>query len=128
MPCKPILIVEDDEDIRDQMMHALEVEGYEVMLAENGKKALGLLTSLTPSQLPGCMILDLMMPEMDGKTLADVMMRDHKDLWGGIRVLIATATSSAAGSDNIPHAMQRIQKPFDLDEFYSAVERHCGKP
>lgn len=125
MSCKPILIVEDDEDIRNQIV---QVEGYEVMTAENGKLALKLLTSLNPGGLPGCMILDLMMPEMDGKTLMDVITRDHHARWGGIHVVIATAKGSPTIPESVPNAIQRIQKPFDLDELYSVVEKHCGKP
>lgn len=128
MACRPILVVEDDEDIRDQIVHALEVEGYEVMVAENGKAALNLLKSLRTSELPGCMILDLMMPEMDGKTLLNIIARDYSDRWGGIHVLIATAKGSPASPEFIPNAVQRLQKPFELDELYGVVAKHCGTP
>lgn len=128
MLCKPILVVEDDEDIRIQIVQALEVEGYKVMVAENGKVALQILKGLTPSELPGCMILDLMMPEMDGKTLLDIITRDYRDRWGGIHVVIATAKGSPTSPEKVPNAVHRIQKPFELDELYSVVEKHCGKP
>lgn len=128
MSCKPILVVEDDEDIIIQIVQALEVEGYKVMIAENGKVALQVLKDLTPSELPGCMILDLMMPEMDGKTLMDIMKRDYEERWRGIHVVIATAKGSPTSPEKAPNAVHRIQKPFELDELYSVVERHCGKP
>lgn len=128
MSCKPILIVEDDEDIRIQMVEALEAEGYRVLMAENGRVALQVLKSLNSNDLPGCMILDLMMPEMDGKTLMDVITQDYKELWGEIRVVIATATGSTTHPDQVPNAAHRIQKPFELDELYRVVAMHCGRP
>lgn len=128
MNCRSILVVEDDEDIRSQVVHALKIEGYQVLAAENGKRALEILQSLNPQDLPGCMILDLMMPEMDGKTLIDTIEQNHKDEFGHIQILIATAKGSPANPGAIPKAAQRIQKPFDLDELYRAVEKHCGKP
>ena len=66
MAYKRILLVEDDADIRLQVVLALELEGYEVVQASNGKEALALLRSSSPEGLPCCIILDLMMPVMDG--------------------------------------------------------------
>ncbi len=128
MSCKSILVVEDDEDIRMQVVQALEVEGYSVLEAGNGLEALNLLKSLKSDELPGCMILDLMMPEMDGKALMETIDRQYKAEFGGINVLVATAKGSPVNPANIPQAVERIQKPFELDELYGAVEKHCGKP
>lgn len=125
--CKSILIVEDDEDIREQVITALEDEGYRTLAAENGQVAIDLLTSLPEDQLPGCIILDLMMPVMDGRRLMETIDREYPNL-KHIKILVATAKGSPVNPESIPQAVQRIQKPFKLDELFGAVEEHCGKP
>jgi CheY-like chemotaxis protein len=60
--CK-ILVVEDDDDIRDSLKELLEEEGYRVDTAANGQQALG---KLQEQELPQLILLDLMMPVMDG--------------------------------------------------------------
>lgn len=128
MDCKQIMIVEDDEDIRNQVLQALQFEGYQVIPAANGKRALEILLSLPTDDIPGCMILDLMMPEMDGATLIKTIEQNYSDRFSGMKIIIATAKGSPVNPTSIPGAIERIQKPFDLDELYSAVEKHCGKP
>lgn len=128
MSCKTILVVEDDEEIRKSVVRALKSEGYSVIVAENGRIALEVLDKLAPEELPGCMILDLMMPEMDGITLLETIEKDYKDRYGYIKVLVATAKGSPVSPETIPNAVERIQKPFELEELFRVVEQHCGKP
>ncbi|HSX09333.1 MAG TPA: response regulator transcription factor [Candidatus Saccharimonadales bacterium] len=68
-PPKKILIVEDDKDIRDSYSELLSSEGYTVITAENGQAGLDAVTS----QKPNVVMLDLMMPIMDGKTMLHLM-------------------------------------------------------
>ena len=128
MSCKSILVVEDDEDIRNHVVQALEAEDHRVFAAENGQVALDFLLNADPEDLPGCIVLDLMMPVMDGKTMMQTIDDHHKAKFGMIPVLIATAKGSPVDQNDIPQSVVRIQKPFDLDELYEAVEKHCGKP
>ncbi len=128
MSCNPILIVDDDEDIRMNLTLALESEGYEVYQAENGKVAMKLLLSLPEGRLPSCIILDLMMPEMDGKQFVETMLKDHPALMAKMKIVIATAKGSPLDPKSIPISLERIQKPMDLEELYSVVRRHCGAP
>jgi CheY-like chemotaxis protein len=58
-----VLVVEDEENVRESVAALLEVEGYEVFTANNGAEALGILRSGPPVSL---IFLDLMMPQMDG--------------------------------------------------------------
>lgn len=75
--CNHILIVDDDEGIRSSLEAILTFEGYKVMEATNGKEAFDALTKLGPTQAPGLILLDLMMPIMDGKTfLKNIQLSD----------------------------------------------------
>ena len=60
-----VLLVDDDEDLQCILKNALEIEGYEVLLANNGQEALDILAQ--KNTIVNCIILDLMMPIMDGQ-------------------------------------------------------------
>ena len=84
-PVKDILVVDDDEGVREILDDMLKREGYRVTLAKNGVEAIEALKA----RLPDLMILDLMMPEMDGFQVVKSMRSDNK--WKDIPVLICTA-------------------------------------
>ncbi len=67
-----ILIVDDDEDIRELLMYNLKQEGHEVSCAENGLEALDMIQS----NIPDLIILDVMMPKMDGIEFCDLVKAD----------------------------------------------------
>lgn len=127
MSCKSILVVEDDLDIRRDIAEVLEGEGYHVLQAENGQIALDILSSLNEESLPGCMILDIMMPVMCGNVLVEVIEAKYPH-FKSIKILVATATGGPVNQISFPHAVERIQKPFDIDELLMKIEEHCGKP
>ncbi len=125
MLSKGILIIDDDEDIRVQLKAALEAEGYSVHAEANGKTALDYLTGLNPDHLPCCIILDLMMPEMTGAQFLDIIANSYKESLGKIRIIIASAKGSPVKPGTISPNAQTVSKPFDLDELYSVLEKHC---
>jgi PAS domain S-box-containing protein len=86
---KPILVVDDIADNRDIIRRTLSQEGIEVMEAENGRKALDLLGGLTAP--PACVILDLMMPEMNGFEFLKHFRQ--KAQWRNVPVFVVTASS-----------------------------------
>ena len=81
----PVLIVEDDPDIREMMRRALEQDGWVVSEAENGKVALQRLAEKQPNLI----LLDLMMPEMDGFELVGALRKNQA--WSAIPVVVVTA-------------------------------------
>jgi signal transduction histidine kinase/CheY-like chemotaxis protein len=81
----PVLIVEDDPGIREMMRRALEADGWVVMEAENGRVAIEKVQQKTP----GLILLDLMMPEMDGFEVVAALRRN--DAWAAIPVVVVTA-------------------------------------
>jgi DNA-binding response OmpR family regulator len=81
----PVLVVDDDDAQRSLMRRILEKEGYAVEEAGNGRQALATLGELTP----GLILLDLMMPEMDGFELVEELR--HREAWRAIPVMVVTA-------------------------------------
>lgn len=75
----PVLVVEDDPDTRQLLGNALQKAGWKVQVAENGRVALERITGgIASSVFPGLILLDLMMPELDGLTFLDIFRRIPK--------------------------------------------------
>ena len=113
-----VLIVEDDLDTREMLGRFLELEGYKVETAENGKRALERLGS----GVGACVILlDLMMPVMDGWQFRQEQVRDAS--LADIPVIVV----SAAGRERLEkiHANAYLSKPVDLDELLGCVTQFC---
>lgn len=93
-----IAIIEDDQAISQMYRIKFEAEGYEVETAENGKIGLALAESMKPDII----LLDLMMPEMNGDEMLDKM---RKTTWGkSIKVVILTNM----GEQEIPEAVKNL--------------------
>lgn len=116
---KKVLIVEDSEDLRYLMEIYLEGEGYEVSSVANGKEALDLLHE--SSELPSVILLDLMMPVMDGFQFRREQQRD--DRLSPIPVVLMTAGQDIKGDAARIHADAFLKKPIDIDDLRQAVDR-----
>jgi CheY-like chemotaxis protein len=114
----PILIVDDDTDVRETVEEALEEEGYHVAGASNGKEALHLLKD--ERLRPELIILDLMMPEMDGWEFRAEQRKDP-DI-ASIPVIVFTAYGSPADMARKLQAVGFLKKPLRLEELLSAIE------
>lgn len=121
-----VMIVEDDNDIRKHLREALELEDYEIIEAPNGKQGLMMLENFSNEELPKCIILDLMMPEMNGIDFLNVLKDHNRESFKKIKVIVATARGSADNYEELPFAIDRIQKPMDLDVLYDAIKKHCS--
>jgi signal transduction histidine kinase/DNA-binding response OmpR family regulator len=101
-PC-PVLVVEDDAAIREMISRTLLKEGWKVFTAENGKVGLQRLSE----NLPALILLDLMMPEMDGFEFLDMLRKNP--LWRSIPVVIVTAKDlSLAERQQLEGSVQSI--------------------
>lgn len=114
-----VLIAEDDAAIRDGLSMSLEIEGYRVLTAENGREALALLPTLRG---PSLLLLDLLMPEMNGWELLEAKNRDPS--LASIPVVVLSATQSA----KLPGVAAFVPKPYELDKVIGAIREHCGGP
>jgi CheY-like chemotaxis protein len=86
----PVLVVDDDADLRRRLCRLLEQDGYKVVEAEHGRDALALLSDMAP----GLILLDLMMPEMDGFEFVTELRRHES--WREIPVIVITARDLTA--------------------------------
>ena len=111
-----VLVVEDEVDVRRSIAEILTDAGHEVVEAENGKRALTLLSEGTQ---PDVVILDLMMPEMSGWQLRTALKADAKLAAIPIIVTTAARTRAAATID----ADFRVPKPFTVEALLLALEK-----
>ncbi len=118
---KPVLIVEDDRSIRNALQDLLESEGYTVLSATNGQKALSLLRST--ADLPGIILLNLMMPVMDGFQFRAEQERDAR--LGGIPVIIMSADRHIESKKIKIGARAFLKKHLEIDEVVKKIERYA---
>lgn len=111
-----ILVVEDNFDLRSLYVRAIGSRGYNVLAAANGLEALDVLKVANPP--PKLVILDLMMPVMDGWDF--LRERDKNEEMRKVPVVICSAAR-----DRLPPNVRFLQKPIDLDVLIAIVEEHC---
>lgn len=117
-----VLIVEDDRDVRDSILEVLEDNEYEPVIASNGKEALEQLRD--PSRRPCVILLDVMMPVMDGWGFRAAQAEDSE--LSAIPVVVLSAHTSAAETARNMQAAGYLKKPVQLAALLEAVERHCA--
>jgi CheY-like chemotaxis protein len=113
--CLAVLIVEDDDDIREVVASALSNEGFQVYQANTGVRALELLREMPH---PSLILADLMMPVMSGWDLIKALAQD--DRLATLPVVVVSAVDQEA-----PQGFRRVRKPFDLDELVRIVSELC---
>jgi CheY-like chemotaxis protein len=113
------LVVDDDPDIRDSLREVLEDEGYPVSCVGNGREALDHLQAASPR--PCVILLDLMMPVMDGWQFRKEQKKLAPEL-ANIPLVVITATGKRPV---LVDAAELVMKPLDLNRLFEAVERYC---
>ena len=114
-PRKTVLVVDDDLDLRQTLREVLQDEGYTVDTAANGREALDVLRRSNP---PRVLVLDLMMPVMDGWQLLDELKRD--DSFAAIPVVVISASKTGlreAGTHEF------LSKPLDYHKLVATIDR-----
>jgi CheY-like chemotaxis protein len=114
-----ILLVEDDPSIQGAITMLLEREGFTVTCASNGEEA---LRALDTGEAPGLILLDIVMPVMNGLEFRSVQQQDPR--LAGIPVVVLSATPGAEQRDDLPPPSAVMPKPFDIDQLLAVVERH----
>jgi DNA-binding response OmpR family regulator len=119
IPHCPVLIVEDDEDLREMMAQLLTLEGFDAATVANGREALEYLHH--NSTVPDVILLDLMMPVMDGWEFRRRQKADPALAPVPVIVLSALDQARAANLD----ATAFLKKPLDFDRLLTLVRTHC---
>lgn len=118
MKNKTILIIEDDKSLREIFALVLELDGYRVLMAENGKEALDLLLALKRNELPDCIIVDQMMPVMNGKVFLEILRTSYGSLFNHIPVIVCSAYGEPINDNYI---FKKLEKPVPLEEITKTV-------
>jgi CheY-like chemotaxis protein len=117
----PVLIVEDDADLREMMAQLLTLEGFRAETVANGRDA---LEYLQRGDRPEIILLDLMMPIMDGwefrrRQRADPAVAD-------VPVVVLSALDATRATDLDETAF--LKKPLDFERLLQLVRRYCSSP
>ena len=119
VPMANILVVEDNDDVREMMAVTLELEGHDVATAVNGRDALNKLQS---GDTPSLILLDLMMPVMNGWEFRRALENDPA-LKRVPVVIVSAATDELTRRS--PDAVY-LTKPVDMDELLHVIGDFCG--
>jgi two-component system, chemotaxis family, chemotaxis protein CheY len=120
MRSNTVLVVDDDDDIREVLRDVLEVAGYGVREARSGLEALAELR-----RAPGVcvMLLDLMMPEVSGWDVRRRQLAEPE--LAGVPVIVLSGTTGVAEHAQQLAADDYIEKPFAATDLLTRVERFC---
>jgi CheY-like chemotaxis protein len=116
----PVLVVEDEVDIRDAMVSILEAQGYTVCAASHGAEA---LEQLQAGSKPCIILLDLMMPVMDG--WAFCLEREKDPELAAIPIVVVSAVARQDPRNARVRAVDHLTKPINVGKLLAAVERYC---
>jgi DNA-binding response OmpR family regulator len=111
-----VLVVEDDEDLADAELQALLAHGHSATVAHHGFEALQMIDE----RMPKVILLDMLMPHMDGWEFAK---RFHSRHGRAAPILVVTAAEHARARAEEIGAEDVLSKPFDIGELLSKVER-----
>ncbi len=115
-----VLIVEDDLDFREHLSTLIRARGHEVEIASDGEEA---LLRLHVGEPPSLILLDLMMPEMDGWTFRARMLQDAK--LSKIPIAVLSGVGSVGNEAEKLHIEHYLGKPVDLPALYRLIERYA---
>ncbi|MCB9729876.1 MAG: response regulator [Deltaproteobacteria bacterium] len=112
-----ILYVDDDLELTQLVKGYLEQEGYEVLIANDGEEGLGAILT----EDPDLVILDVMMPQLNGWEIAKYMR--ERDVFDGVPILMLTGIGPALNEMTAPlyGANAHLDKPFELDDLVEKV-------
>jgi len=119
MSAMPIYLVDDEEAIRRSLKLVLQLAGHEVVPFESGRHFLEAVDGLAP----GCILLDIRMPEIDGLQVQQAMVERGIDMplviMTGHGDIAVAVTALKSGADDF------VEKPFERAQMLAAIERSC---
>lgn len=118
-----VLIVEDDPDARSILEELVRDEGYATRTAANGLEALQQLEAAKDGELPCLILLDMMMPVLDGRGFRAAQEVDP--VLAEIPVVVVTAHGDATEIARTLRAAGVVRKPIDFDKLLDVIRFHC---
>jgi CheY-like chemotaxis protein len=113
---RQVLVVDDEAGLRDMLAQILSEEGYRVVVADHGRSAIDAIRN----ELPGMIVLDLMMPTMDGYALLDVLTRDP----GLSKIPVIVMSAQPSRVRRSPNVVSVMRKPLSLDALVQTISTH----
>jgi CheY-like chemotaxis protein len=124
----PVLIIDDDQDVRSVMCFALESEGIPTIELESAKKALEYFDQGLPDPYPSLIIVDFVMAGMTGIDFIKILRTDFSETLGKIPIVLSTGCCSFELVDEgLPEGVMVLEKPLDLTHFLSVVKEHYSE-
>ncbi len=117
-----ILVIEDDPDIRDTLRQILEMQGYRVDVAAHGREG---LDALAGGMRPNLILLDLMMPVMNGWEFLSTRRTQSDAEAGRIPVVLISAVRNLEEQRELKD-YPFVKKPLDLDTLLDTIERYAS--
>lgn len=117
---RTVLVIEDDDSIRESLDEFLTTEGYSVLVAENGQRGIEMLSAPLTVK-PSLILLDLTMPVMNGDEFLKAQKQDAR--WSSIPTVVLTA---AGGREKPELANGFVKKPIDLDDLLAVIHKYLG--
>ena len=116
---KRILIIEDNLEIRENISEILELEGFKVIVAKDGRAGLEVATQ----ELPDAILCDIMMPGLDGYGVLTALKKNH-----ATRSIPFIYVTASAEKSEVKLAMDMgadgyVRKPFDVDDLMEAINK-----
>jgi CheY-like chemotaxis protein len=119
---RAVLVVDDDAPVRESIVQVLEDEGYPVRAAADGGEALRLLRTM--DDVPGLIVLDLMMPGMDGFQFRVEQLADPR--LSSIPVMLLSADANVQTKAASLDVEAIVKKPVTVEVLLEHVSRFCG--
>lgn len=116
-----VLVVEDDPDVADVLLQVLGLAGYACRCAANGLEAL----EAAAEQLPALVLLDMLMPVMDGWQCGRELRARYGD---SLAIVVTTAAEHARRCGDDIGADDVLAKPFDIGDLLTIVDRYACRP
>lgn len=117
-----ILVVEDDRDIRDSLLDYLSFIGFKAVAVTNGQEALNFLRE-NQNDLPALILLDYMMPVMNGMTFLNAMKMERPALNIPVILISAATIDDASFPTNV---VEFMRKPFNLKDLTTKARKYIG--
>ena len=111
-----VLVIEDEDDIRNGLAEFLVLEGFDVTTAKNGREGI----EKVKRDKPGLVFLDLMMPVMSGWEYL-LACKEDREL-ASVPVVVVSAVPKKIKAENV---IEILRKPVDIDEILETAQQHC---